>query len=281
MHWTRLGKNSAGEICAATALSDFAGGGVISMPRRNSTHAAQSSQGFGLRLAPPPEAQSPSGSSTPAHPAVALWRDPESVGTAAVLNKRKELAARRAELKAVFAMVESTREGLESALARAEATLADTATKCTSINADQVEAEANLNKARARCRQVRAALVHLELSELRALTAGPIDLLIEELREVSTHVSGINMTLTAPNRHGAHACNYVTQDDIGQRQSAQHPDVAALTRAAGRGGSPQLPPILRQSIGLFSLIMAYLLYFHIGVQLQILSLPSIFPQLIR
>ena len=57
------------------------------------------------------------------------------------------------------------REELEAALAKAEAALANAVVNAARVDADQIEANANLDNARAYCRQVRAALVRLNLSD--------------------------------------------------------------------------------------------------------------------
>jgi hypothetical protein len=53
-------------------------------------------------------------------------------------------------------------------------------------------------------------------------------------------------------------------------------DVDRPAQQAGPKVSLAGLPLVRQSISLFALVSAYLLYFHIDVQLQIMKLVSIF-----
>jgi hypothetical protein len=48
------------------------------------------------------------------------------------------------------------------------------------------------------------------------------------------------------------------------------------SKRSASASPPSRPSLLRQTVGLFALILTYLLYFHVDVQLQIVSLPSIF-----
>jgi hypothetical protein len=48
------------------------------------------------------------------------------------------------------------------------------------------------------------------------------------------------------------------------------------SKRSASASPPSRPSLLRQTVGLFALILTYVLYFHVDVQLQIVSLPSIF-----
>ena len=169
------------------------------------------------------------------------------------------------------------REELKAALGKAEADLTDAVINSAKVDAGRVETNANLDQARAHCRQLRVALGELNgtarigfrclelscdllFSPLTACWLDCLDGRIAVPPELETS-SNCPFRISTPSPDQAiHRFNI--------RFSAQEPSPRdALARSS-------LP---RQAIGLLALILAYLLYFHIDVQLQILSLPSIFP----
>jgi multidrug resistance efflux pump len=143
----------------------------------------------------------------------------------------------------VVANIVTKREELEAALAEAEAALAAAAVDTARIGIDRVGADANLEKARACCRQIRAALVKLSRAE---------------------YLSGSD-----------------ERNDAKAKQPVLDPGKAAVAvPAAVQTTSPKAartqPPLVRQTVSLLGLTLAYLQYFYFDVQLQIVSLPSVF-----
>jgi len=160
------------------------------------------------------------------------------------------------------------REELEADLVMAEAFLADAVFNVAKGDGNQTEAIANLERARVYCRQARAALVNLDRTE-------SIDTPIR-------HSGGIpkrQITASPPSTR--------TRGHTVRGQSKSSPGKSSRRKPLHRlkvGGSAQKPRtgnafirslFVRQAIGLLALILAYLFYFQMDVQLQILSLPSI------
>jgi hypothetical protein len=108
---------------------------------------------------------------------------------------------------------------------------------------DRVGADAKLEKTRACCRQIRAALVKLNHAECLISSDERDDAKIKQSGEVS-----------------------------GQPAAAIPASVQARSPKAAR----TQPQLMRQAISLLGLTLAYLQYFYIDVQLQIVSLPSVF-----
>lgn len=168
------------------------------------------------------------------------------------------------------------REELEAALARAEAALVNAVINAAEVDADRVEANAMLDKERAYCRQVRAALVELNRSE--SIVFRCLDLSCDLLFSPRT-------TCWVKCLEGAFAVapQLATSSNCPIRMSTPSPDQAIHRFNIGFSAqepSPKdalaRPALLRQTIDLLALSLTYLLYFHVDVQLQILSLPSIF-----
>jgi len=135
------------------------------------------------------------------------------------------------------------REELEAAFAEAEAALAKAVNDRDKADVDAVEANAHLEKARAHCRHARAALA-------------------ESNRERSTRSSEPRVAdAEKPSR---------------ERPGSQKA-IQGLT-----GGFPARGPdapgwrlLARQSLMLLALVLAYLQYYFLDVQLQVTRLPSI------
>jgi hypothetical protein len=168
------------------------------------------------------------------------------------------------------------REELEATLAKAEAALADAVISSATVDADPVEANAKLDKARAYCRQVRAALVQLNRSESIPWSGERIDARIRLLGEISKQAAAASPCSRQLSQHAVRAENKKSQDESRQRKQIHRFNIGFPAQEPGPGDALATPPLLRQTIGLLALILAYLLYFHVDVQLQIMKLPSIF-----
>ena len=169
------------------------------------------------------------------------------------------------------------REELEAALGKAEADLTDAVINSAKVGADRVEAHANLDKARAHCRQLRAALVELN---------GPVRIGFRCLDLSCDLLFSLRTTCWLDCLDGRIAVppELETSSNCPFRISTPSPDQAihrfnigfSALEPSRRDAVARLP-LVRQTIGLLALILTYLLYFHIDVQLQILKLPSMFP----
>jgi len=134
----------------------------------------------------------------------------------------------------MVADIVSKREELEAALADAEAALADAVVDAAGIGTDREAADARLEKARSRCRQVRATLVRLDRAKYLSCADERDD-------------AKINQVVVA---------------------------IPVAAQAPGHGAERTQPPLLRQTVCLLALTLAFLQYFYFDVQLQIVSLPS-------
>jgi hypothetical protein len=171
---------------------------------------------------------------------------------------------KREELEAALAQAETARKYLEAALAEAEAALFNTVTDGAKIDANRAEASAKVDKARARCRELRAALVRSSRSKVRTRSRERIGIPIKQSDELSKR----EVTASAPSRqlseHAVHGEDIQAQD--GSRRGKpirRFKDVLATS------------PHVREIFGLLALVLAYLQYYFLDVQLQIMSLPSV------
>jgi hypothetical protein len=171
---------------------------------------------------------------------------------------------KREDLEAALAQAETARKYLEAALDEAEAALFNTVTDAAKIDANRAEASAKVDKARARCRELRAALVGSSRSTVRTRSRERIDTPIKQSHKLSKREA----TASAPSRQlsepAVHGENKKTQDGS-LRWKTIHRFNDALTT----------PRRVREIIGLLALVLAYLQYYFLDVQLQIARLPSI------
>ncbi len=149
------------------------------------------------------------------------------------------------------------REELESALAKAEAALADAVSNSSGLDTDRDEANASLEQTRAFCRRARAALAELKRSERASRSSESIDTMIRQLLEIPRRKTAATPPLRQSNEHGGR----------GEKNKRSKP---------GPRGARASPSLLRRSIGLLALVLAYLQFFYLDVQLDILRLPTIF-----
>lgn len=138
----------------------------------------------------------------------------------------------------------SDRDSLEAALAESMSALAKAVADAGRTDADRGEAGARVEKARIRCRQLRAALVHPGDSEPIARNGAWIDAPMGRSDRQSVHVP---IARAIESRSG----------------------IRPLERAR------KAAPLLRQAIDLLALTLAFLQYYFLDVQLEILLLPSI------
>ena len=191
----------------------------------------------------------------------------------------------------------------QDVLASAEAALARAIIGSADIGASWVDTNLKLDKIRIYCRQLRAALVELGRSasthnldksrsccrELRAviLELIPSASLPFRCLDVSCALSSSPRTpcwfrlleclIAAPSRARtpSECVDEVPTSPIDQTVYRLNSGFSA--QELRPGDLPARPPLLRQAIDLLALILAYLLYFHIDVELQILRLTSLFP----
>lgn len=154
----------------------------------------------------------------------------------------------------------SRREELESALAKAEAALAQAVIDSARADADPVEANANLDNTRAYCRQVRAALAELNRSESTAWPGAWIDALIRQFEELSKR----GVTASPPSRSSDERAvlsdNKGSRDASRQRIAVRRFNMGFSAQDRGPGDAPARRPLLWQIIGLLAVLLACLVY---------------------
>jgi hypothetical protein len=183
---------------------------------------------------------------------------------------------RREQLEIDLAAAELAREDLEAALARAEAALFNSVTDASMIDANRAEAAANVERARARCRQLRSALVELDASVSKAASHGGNKTPVAQSgvgAKPAAPAGGPSIQATEPAvRKEAKKTQAVDM----KRKPAHRVDTLILKKGRNAGGHAERPSLFRQAFGLSALILAYLAYFHVDVQLEIAKLPSNF-----
>ena len=189
---------------------------------------------------------------------------------ASVLNKREELVAALAEMDA-------TREYLEAALAEAEAALVNTVTDASKIDADRAEAMAKVDKARARCRQLHAALVESDRSESIARSLEQTEILIKQSEQLERKEAAAGQPWIWLHGSAASAENKRSDHESRRGKQAYRFGIGFSARERSLGHGVSWLPLVRQTIGFSGLALTYLVYYFIDVQLQILTLRSVFP----
>jgi len=169
------------------------------------------------------------------------------------------------------------REKLEAALAEAGAVLAYAVISATEAEDRPSDADAKLESARGHCRLLRFALDELNRLEPIPRLGKRIDPMTRCSAEVVKPGDTAGSPPTQTSEHAVRGESKSAQDDSGQSKPIRRFHIGLLAREPGSGDRLAVPLLLRQSIGLLALTLAYLFYFQMDVQLQILSLPSIFP----
>jgi hypothetical protein len=174
-------------------------------------------------------------------------------------------APKREELEAALAEAEAAEEHLEAELAKAQSALVNTVTDASRIDANREEAQVKVENARARCRQLRAVLAN----------PGHADLItrLRERIDSSTELPGgappkqATVASASPDESAGRAVRAEgSESDEGNRQPrTSHRPMDALAVSLH----------LRRGIGLLVLVLAYLQYYFLDVQLQIVLLPSV------
>jgi len=168
------------------------------------------------------------------------------------------------------------REELKAALAKAEAALADAVINAAKVDGDRAEAIASVEKARAYCRRVRAALIEVKHLEPAARLGEELDIHIRQLLEISKRMPEASPPSRQASEHPVRGKNNGSQDESGRRKPVHRFNIGFLALELSPRGALARRSLMRQAIGLSALILTYLEYFYIDIQLQIASLPSIF-----
>ena len=141
----------------------------------------------------------------------------------------------------------------------------------------QSKSAADLDKAQDYCRKVRAALLDLDRSAVIPFRCMDPSCTLLVPPRTSCWLSVLERALAPP--AGLRAYD---EDAIDAPAAASPGAVAGHKNGTaaplpGEAGAAAKILLVRQSVGFLALVAAYLLYFHIDIQLQILQLPALFP----
>jgi hypothetical protein len=201
----------------------------------------------------------------------------------------------------------ANREHLDVVLASAEAALARAAINPVDASAGWAETNLKLENVRTCCRQLRAALVELNrtestanLDEARAYCRQLRAVLLEldHSASIPFHCMDLSCTLllsprttcwlncldgaVALARHAEASADDLIAVPMPSPGLAIHPcNNGFSVQETNSGDSRISPSLLRQTIGFLALLFAYLNYYFIDVQLEILNLPLISALLLR
>jgi hypothetical protein len=186
------------------------------------------------------------------------------------------IVTKREELETALAKAEAAREYLEAALAEAEAALVNSVTDSAKIDANRAEASTKVDKVRARCRQLHAALVDPDHSEFITRSRERMDTLASQAEELSKREATASPPWMQSRDHALRGENKRSEDESRRRKLVHRFKIGFSARERSLRYAVKNSPLVRQTIGLLALVLTYLLYFHIDVQLQIMRLPMIF-----
>ena len=171
------------------------------------------------------------------------------------------IAHEREDLEAALAQAEAAQQILEAQLVMAEQMLVTTVNDIGSIDANREMASAKLEMARIRCRHLRAAL----RDPIRTQTIARSRERVEGL--VNGSDARPNKVAACPAPQGETVERIMRTD--GLKSSWQPKAVQQFRKILGSA------PPLREVIGLSALVLSYLQYYFMDVELQITLLPSI------
>ena len=171
------------------------------------------------------------------------------------------IAHERGEIEAALAQAEAAQQFLEAQLVMAEQMLVTTVNDIGSIDANREMASAKLEMARIRCRHLRAAL----RDPIRTQTIARSRERVEGL--VNGSDAHPNKVADCPASRGETVERIIRTDGL---KSTRQPKVVQQFRKI-LGSAPPL----REVIGLSALVLSYLQYYFMDIQLQITQLPSI------
>ena len=192
------------------------------------------------------------------------------------------------------------KEKLYDTLASAEAALVRTVIKSAEAGASWADTSRKLGLVRPYCRQLRSALIELDSAE----SAKAIENVRANCRELRAVFLELDRSAKIPFRCDQPSCSVLRlprttcwisfldglifvpgdleiapDEEAGLKVQTPVPDLqrSAATSAQRLLPGPQrsAPSLLRQTVDLLALVLAYLFYFFVDVQLQILMLPLI------
>ncbi|MBE0626079.1 MAG: hypothetical protein IH606_14835 [Burkholderiales bacterium] len=145
------------------------------------------------------------------------------------------------------------------------------------VELDSVNSVANVETARDYCSDLRAAFLEMGLiATLPFHCDEPICAMLRSPR-TACWIDCLEDLVLLHSASGTSASDWRLLPAPADPVSARRYDRAYRAQRAEAQGALPGPSLARQAVGLLALILAYLAYYHIDVQLQILHLPSLFP----
>ena len=166
----------------------------------------------------------------------------------------------------------TTQEELEGVLVNAKADLAQAAADIAKAYVDSAKTEAPLPKAFSNLAKAKADLAKAEADLAKARTT---------CLTVHTTLGRLKLAEGKPSAYGPGPRSLAHEAKTGKAPRKANDNRRFSAQAFSSRDTLAGPPILRPTISLLALTLAYLLYFHIDVQLQILSQPSTFSWSLR
>jgi hypothetical protein len=197
------------------------------------------------------------------------YAQPAAVGSTTMVTKGETI-------EDALAQAEAARERLEAALAEAEAALINTVSDTANIvDANWADANVKVEKARARCRQLRAALVDRDHANRITRSRVRSDAGIKQSEELPKQELAASPPAIQPRDHALAGESKRSQDESRRRNPIQRFRMFFSGEELNPKDARARSTLIRQAIEFLGLVLAYLLYFHIDVQLRILRLLSI------
>ena len=145
------------------------------------------------------------------------------------------------------------------------------------IDLRQSKSAADLDKAQDYCRRVRAALLDLDRSAVIPFRCMDPSCTLLVPPRTACWLGVLERALAPPAVSSASCAAAVNAPAAAFPGDVVGHDNSAAAPLPGVAGAAAKILLVRQSIGFLALVAAYLLYFHIDIQLQILQLPALIP----
>jgi hypothetical protein len=166
----------------------------------------------------------------------------------------------------------ATQEELEARLARAEVALTDAVVNAVAAKGDRSEADARLESARASCRQARAALLEFHRAKALPGTHQSGFILSGDSPALSAAPASVSAPAKLPAAAAAPRARAARRPRPSQRPRDRGPGWLSAARAFVSGKLRANPMLQRQAVGFLALVLAYLYYYYMEVQFEILRL---------
>lgn len=195
------------------------------------------------------------------------------------MSKREELEARLSIVEASIDGAEFGSPDLSTGWTTTNPKLGYLRVYCRDLRAALVELDAsesivNTDKARGYCRELRAVLLELNTSATLPFRCDQPSCAVLRSPRTACWLIFLEGIVGAPRQleTSSDSSDGVRAPVPGEAVLRPDPSAQETRPEAAHAGLP----LLRQAISLLALVLAYLLYFHIDVRLQILKLISIF-----